>query len=724
MVPFSIKTASAALIRSLDPWIRELYEFIINFVDDILCMSKNFEQHIQHLEQLFQQLREANVTLNFEKSKFARKELKFVGHIITTKGIKADPDKVQGIRDFKEPRTVKDIQSFLGLMNFYSKFAYKYAETIAPLLQLTRKAVKFQWLDKYKKAFEEAKQLFIQDVMLTHPRLDKPFIIQTDASTYSLGAVLMQIDDDGNMVPIAFASRTIKDDEMNFFTTEKELLAITWALEKFRTYLHGTHTILQTDHHSLSFARSSKYISARITRWVLAIQDYDITIEFLPGKNNQIADILSRFPTASNEHLINKERQVTIAEMLAKDPSNEFNGILKNLRTHQRQDENLQNIINNIAQHSKYIIKNGLLHKKCENKEKIVLPTKVIKTITIETHLIYAHAGPKKIYMILNESFHAKRLHQKIRQILAGCDTCQRVKKPNNTMHAKSRPIITTHKNELLSIDFYGALPATRYRKKYILVTVDAFTKYVKLYTLTKMTTKATIDKIFNEHIPKHGKPEAIISDHGTQFTAEAWKRKLQHAGIKRVVSAVRHPQSNIVERVNKELGRLFRTLVGEVHSKWDEYIDIIETCINNTHHETTLSTPHELQLQEKSQRPWNKILHINNELTTEQKTQQLRLARERIEKIGKTRATKFNTLHKTTTFNTGDKVMLRANNVSSAKTKQIAKFFDVYEGPYTIKKIIRNNTYVLIDEDTQRERGIFNSTLLRPYIQTPDSKE
>ena len=201
--------------------------------------------------------------------------------------------------------------------------------------------------------------------------------------------------------------------------------------------------------------------------------------------------------------------------------------------------------------------------------------------------------------------------------------------------------------NEILSIDFYGPLPASKGGFKYILSTIDAFSKYVVLYPLRRANTKAVINKLSRDHFLKYGKPSKIITDHGTQFTSPIWSELLKEKGIQPVFSSIRHPQSNIVESIHRELSRFFRPLIGENHGSWWSWINIIESRMYEAYHETTQFTPIELHLNKKPKRAWENWLNFpQNNLKINYK-RKLEVVKDNISRKEKNRASKFNEAHR-----------------------------------------------------------------------------
>ena len=253
VTPFGLTTSSAGLIRGLGIILDGLKENLINFVDDLLLISKGPEDHLDELSRVLQRLGEHNMTVNFKKCHFFKEETRFLGHIIRRDGISQDPTKLEAIKNFQTPRNIKQLRGFLGLVNFYSKFTMRHASETYPLLQLLRKSVKWTWSSEMEEAFQRTKEVFCEHVVLKHPRQDHPYYLSTDASDYALGAVIAQKDDEGTLEPLAFASRALHGAELSYFTTEKELLGIVWSLQKFRSYLLGSKIFVLTDHKALTF---------------------------------------------------------------------------------------------------------------------------------------------------------------------------------------------------------------------------------------------------------------------------------------------------------------------------------------------------------------------------------------------------------------------------------------------------------------------------------------
>lgn len=252
-----------------------------------------------------------------------------------------------------------------------------------------------------------------------------------------------------------------------------------------------------------------------------------------------------------------------------------------------------------------YMLNNNILYRRDLGIYRVVLPRTIAIHLVQETHEAYGHVGARKIARMLAENFVGKGLRHLIGQTIAVYDSCQRNKYSTRNYAAPMQNIIPEGPGDLLSIDFYGPLPVSRAGVRHILVTIGAFSKFVVLYAMKKANAATVINKIFGHYIANYGKPRRIKCDHGTQFTCTQWATRLEEENIQLVFSSIRHPQGNIVERVNRELGRYFRTFISNQHTNWANYIERIQTCINETVHESTVFTPVELHFNRKRVRMW-----------------------------------------------------------------------------------------------------------------------
>ena len=293
-MPFGMVNAGATYVRSMRSLLKGLNN-VESYIDDVLVHTATWHEHLLTLRELFQKIRNANLTVRPTKCTLATDKVDFIGHNIEGGTLGLQDANIHKIRDAPRPTTKKEVRSFLGLTGFYRAYIPNYATVAAPLTDLTRKGQSntVKWQEPQEKAYMVLKSMLVSKPVLRLPDLSRRFILRTDASDVGLGAMLMQEHEDG-LFPVSFASRKLLDREKRYSTMEKECLAIVWAVKKFILYLYGVEFTLQTDHQPLTYLNKTKFVNDRIMRWAMFLQNYRIRIEAIKGCANVGADYLSR----------------------------------------------------------------------------------------------------------------------------------------------------------------------------------------------------------------------------------------------------------------------------------------------------------------------------------------------------------------------------------------------------------------------------------------------
>ena len=294
MMPFGLVNAPATFSRLMRSLLRGI-NHVDNYIDDILIHTPSFEEHIQTLNEVLKRLRMAGLTAKPSKCMICFEKLEFLGHVIGKGQLAPHQDKLEKIKNARRPQTKKELRAFLGLAGYYRKFIANFAAIACPLTDKTKSKEpnKIEWSDNQELSFQTLKERLTSSPILRLPDIEKPFVLRTDASNSGIGAVLLQ-EHDGNVFPVAFASKKLLPREVNYSVMEKECLAVVWAIKKFQRYLYGREFTLQTDHEPLAYMQKAKVVNSRIMRWALSLQPYCIRIEAIRGKENVGADYLSR----------------------------------------------------------------------------------------------------------------------------------------------------------------------------------------------------------------------------------------------------------------------------------------------------------------------------------------------------------------------------------------------------------------------------------------------
>lgn len=292
-MPMGLKTSPSSFSRMMTIAMAGLnYNKCLIYLDDLIVFGRNLEIHNKNLQDVFERLRSVNLKLNPLKCDFLRKEILYLGHVISSEGIMPDPEKINTVKNYPHPKSTDEVKRFVAFTNYYRKFIPKFAEIAYPLNRLTRKNIPFEWNADCEKSFNTLKECLISPHILQYPDLceNNRFIVQTDASNYAIGAILSN----GNGRPVAYASRTLNKSEKNYPVIEKELLAIVWAVKYFRPYLYGRPFKIATDHKPLVYLFNMRDPSSRLMKFRIALEEYNFEVEYVKGSDNAAADALSR----------------------------------------------------------------------------------------------------------------------------------------------------------------------------------------------------------------------------------------------------------------------------------------------------------------------------------------------------------------------------------------------------------------------------------------------
>ena len=296
VLPFGMRNGPATFQRLMNYLTADL-EGVRCYLDDLVIWSHTWSEHLVRLESLLATLSSANLTVNLVKSEFGHARVTFLGHVVGQGQVAPMAAKVEAIRQYPIPSDKKAVMRFMGLTGYYRRFCKNFSQVSAPLTNLLSTKQKFDWSPECQQAFENLKNLLISAPVLQAPDVSKPFILHVDASDCGVGAVLLQRKDVGIIHPVCYFSHKFKSYQKSYATVEKEALGIVLALEKFKVYLTSSaHPIeVFTDHNPLTFLESVKFKNVRVLRWALALQPYNLKILHIKGRDNVIADALSRF---------------------------------------------------------------------------------------------------------------------------------------------------------------------------------------------------------------------------------------------------------------------------------------------------------------------------------------------------------------------------------------------------------------------------------------------
>ena len=570
---------------------------VANLSDDIIVHAKNMKEHDERLRKTLQRLLEAGLTLNAEKCRYRKDEIEFLGHKLTAKGLDPARNKVEAIINAREPQNVSEVRSFLGLANYCARFIPNYATLADPLRKLTRKNQKFDFGPEQRKAFNSLKEAMSNTQTLGFYDVNAKTKIITDASPVGLGAVLIQVKGDTPRV-VYYASRSLSDVERRYSQTEKEALAIVWAVERFHPYIYGIDFDLLTDHKPLQtiYGPRSKP-SARIERWVLRLQGYTFKVIYIPGKSN-IADPLSRLLPQSTktgeefDHAEAAERHVNFIAINAVPNAVK----MEDLKEASRLDPELievRNCIQTGQWENCNTLYAAISNELCSAGDlvlrgaRIIIPEKLRPRVLALAH--EGHLGIVGTKQNLRTKVWWPGLEKAAEKYVKSCHGCQLVSQPNPPEPVKSTTL-PDKPWEHLAIDFLGPL-----KKGYsVLVVIDYYSRYFEIAIMKSTTAEKTISNL-KIMFARHGNPLSIHSDNGAQFISETFANYLETIGAEHTKVTPRWPQANgEVERQNRSL--LKRMKIAQAEGKdWKEEILSYLVAYRANPHPSTGKSPAEL---------------------------------------------------------------------------------------------------------------------------------
>jgi hypothetical protein len=536
-MPFGLCPAQSTFQRTMDVVLGGLrWTSCLVYLDDIIIYAADHKEHIQRLKLVLAAIRKANMKLKLAKCRFGESAITALGHRIQADGISPDPEKVKAVLEFPSPpetasraEKVTLIKSFIGMCAFYQRHIPGFAKTAKTLFDLTREKTLFIWTATHQKSFDQLKKMLARAATLAYPDPNAEFEIHPDACRYGIGAVLLQ-NQDGAEKPLAFASRLLTRSEQNYSITEKECLALIWAVKKFRQFIFGSPIKIVTDHHALCWLQSKKELAGRLARWSMAISEYKYIIVHKNGKLHTDADALSRYPVDNDDAKTKKpnEHNNTVGiitqdsrEELIKGQKTEWAYVFKN-------QEAGKETVN-------YTIENGLLYRLTITGEedtdvelRLCIPKELRPTILQACHddITSGHLGETRTYDRVTQRYFWHGISRDIEKYIKACPDCQSRKKGQYRKPPGFLELTQVEKPwDRVGMDILGPFPVSSRGNRYIIVAVDYVTKWAEAVALPVAGAKQVAEFFVQEVLLRHGAPKKQTTDQGKCFVATMMQR-------------------------------------------------------------------------------------------------------------------------------------------------------------------------------------------------------
>lgn len=628
-VPFGLQSSPGFFARVIN---EILYDILgpqcLAYMDDIVLFSKTPEQHLDTINEVMFKLESAGIKLKIKKCRFFASKIKFLGYEISKDGMSMSKDRVDSIKNMPLPTNKKQLQSFLGVVNYFRIFIHKFTQICEPLYDLLRKGVTFLWTPAHTESINLLKKKLIIAPIMRFPNYDVPFHIHTDASNAGIAAVLMQ-EHNGLLHPLAYVSKTITKAQRNYSATKKEALALTFALNYFRHIILCYKVHVYTDHKPLLGVLRKPSQDDCLTRWSLSVQEYAIKMHYLEGKKNIFADALSRLPDP-NKSTKDWDKQLhdelnesnILCDNMTQDKIHLLNEYIPEkvpwddttLRNAQRKDSSCMQLIHKLEKrdNTEKSVEPPILADCLMIKGTLYIIRKIKRSGIIDQHVVpyipdslmreafklmhldatAGHKGPERTLKMFVRNFYNAHERPLITQYCDECELCIKAKKTPKKIPIRKFPV-PIRPFDTISSDILGPLRITEQGHQYILTVRDFTTRYTILFCLKNKDTDTIIGAL-RQVISNYGSSRILLSDNAQEYVSTKLANFLKYYNTKKVQIAPYHPASQgLAERINREVAKLLRIYTTQLAiNDWDVLMPVIQLTINNTYNASIQETP------------------------------------------------------------------------------------------------------------------------------------
>ena len=684
--------------------------------------DKTEAEHLAHLEEVLRRLKEQRLYARLKKCKFFQKECKFLGFVIGQDGcVKPDPQKTAALAEWPVPRNPTDVRSFLGLANYLRRFVHRYAAMAAPLTDLTKKDQPFVWGAVHQEAFDSLKHALCNAPVVIAPDTTKPFVIHTDASAKhrSVGGCLLQ-DAGSGLQPVAYYSRKLTNAEMKLGSIyELEALALFECLHQWRHYVDGPGVTAYTDHDSLKYLKSQAELSPRQAKWLQLMAEVDVSIKHHPGKENVIADALSRPPLHCN---------ATVAQIAPGA------ALLDEMRAAYLMDPAALNIIQSIhaGENTAFALRDGLLLWDCAEGSKVFVPdhADLRGRLLYEYHdsMLAGHLGVAKTLAAVSAEWYWPGMKATVHEYVTTCTKCQQNKAVNQRPIGLLQPLpIPDRPWGVVTMDFITQLPPSLGFDS-IFVMICKLTKEVIFEATHTDITAVDAAQIFTDAVVcgKGTVPDAVVSDRDPKFTSHFWSQVFKLLDTKLNMSSSYHPETDgQTERQNRVLEEMLRSYCQVKHSNWATGLKRCQFAVNNAVHASTGFTPFHLNGVE-TRSPIQMLCRTVPGCTVPAAAEfmsalksDLELAKQRL-KVAQDRQSRYaNQRRREVQFQAGDRILLSTADLNLAGAGPSRKLKPKYIGPFTIVEMVSPVACKLKLPANYRIHPVVHVSRVQPFRET-----
>jgi len=736
-LPFGLCNAGSTFQRVMDISMSGLnFTSCLVYLDDIIVFSKTVDEHLTRLVQVFERLRSAKLKLKVSKCHLIQSSVSFLGHVVSDQGIGTDPAKAELIRNWPQPTSVTEVRSFLGLASYYRKFILGFACIAAPLHKLTCKDMRFKWSEECAEAMSQLQEKLTSSPILAMPLDDGGFILDTDASNLSIGAILSQVQDGEERV-IAYASRILNNAEKNYCVTRKELLAIVFYTKQFRQYLLGRHFQIRTDHAALQWLEKTQRPIGQQARWLNIMGEFDYTIIHRPGKAHQNADTLSRMPCrqcgANSEEENRYEDRVELCAIRLGDkdanPDSPWSAEALSEATAKDKDLTLvrswmqeggsRPLWQEVLRQSPTVkvlwtvfddlkLKDDVLYKAEFNIHGLVDKWKLIVPYSLREDFIkIAHEGmtgghlsiPRTVIQVKNRAFWVG-IAKDVKSIVQQCQPCACYHRGKAPRQGNLQPMAVGAVFERISLDITGPHPKSSSGKCYILTVLDQFTKWAEAFPIVNHTAPVVAKILAEQVFSRFGIPLQILTDQGKEFESVLLLELCKALQIDKLRTSSYRPQTNgAIERFHRTLNSMLAKTVSDSQRDWDLCLPMVLAAYRASPHSSTGYSPNFLMFGRENLAPLDLIygfpaeeIEIQDSYDSfvwqhqQRSREAYQNAREHLQVVAERSKKEYDMKVKLIGFKEGDWVFYYCPRRVQGKSPKWQRW---YSGPYLLTKLI-----------------------------------